>query len=174
METSSHEQSFAAWQEHKSRPRQETDFLTHEILRQAHPSYHVTRTSPAKCDLLGYGRAGYATATQIVDAGYDATRIYKMPISRLEKTPGQLEDVVGFGRWAYQWQSNEFIVYEVSYVDRYLQTIKLLYILAPETPDSVQGGHHAKTDELLLASGQWTRELHEEIWIYDNAQWRKK
>lgn len=173
MNLSSQEKTFAAWQEHKNAARLDTELVTNEFLRKSYPEHHVTRTSPSKCDLLGYAKAGYATASQRIDEGYDATRVYRMPSSRLDKSPGSLEDVVFLGRWDFGWNSNQLIVYEVSYLDRFLQNIKLLYVLAPNAPQSVNEGHHKVTDELLLASGQWTRELHEEIWVFDTSQWAK-
>ncbi|KAK4647346.1 uncharacterized protein QC761_124650 [Podospora bellae-mahoneyi] len=30
-----------------------------------------------------------------------------------------------------------------------------------------------ETDELLLVAGKWTKEMHDEIWVFDNQQWMK-
>ncbi|KAK9797642.1 putative AAA+ ATPase domain-containing protein [Seiridium cardinale] len=173
MESSSHEQSFAAWKDHKGFQRVDTDFVTLEILRKTHPNHHVTRTDPSKCDLIAFARAGHATANQQVEDGYDATRAYEAPATRLEAATGKPEDVVSFGRWCYQWESYEFVLYEILYCDTFSRPTRLFYILAHNAPELVHDGHHEQTDALLVASGEWTKELHEEIWVFDNSQWTK-
>lgn len=169
----SHRKSFDAWKTHSGRTRLDTESTTLEFLYRAYPLYHITRTSPSKCDLLGYARAGYATAVFQVEDGFDATRVYRLPPSRIDQAPGKLEDVVNFGRWAYKWKGTEFIVYEVAYVSPFHENIHFLFVLAPQSAQLVQNGHHKYTDALLLASGSWTRELHEEIWVYDSSAWLK-
>ena len=171
-----HQAAFAAWRDHTSAVRLETDSYVQELLREAYPDFCITRTSPSKCDLLGYAEAGYATAIRKIEDGscYDATRVYRLPPSRLdETTPGKLEDVVNFGRWEYQWDGSDFVVYEVLYVNRFSQVIKLLYVLAPQIPGIFRNGYHGRIDDLLLASGKWTRGLHKQIWVFDNQQWAK-
>jgi transitional endoplasmic reticulum ATPase len=171
--STSHQESLAAWKAHKSKGRIDTEFTTYELLREAYPGYHITRTAPSKCDLLGYARAGYATAILQVGDGLDATRVYRLPPSRMDQIPGKLEDVVNFGRWTYQWQGNDFIVYQLTYVNQFHENTHFLFVLALHTPQLVQNGHHEGTDALLVASGSWARELHKEIWVFDNSEWVK-
>lgn len=169
----SHQESLAAWNVHKSVGRIDTESTTHEFLRRAYPGYHITRTVPSKCDLLGYARAGYATSTRQFEDDLDATRVYRLPPSRIDEAPGKLEDVVNFANWKYKWQGNNFIVYQLNYVNQFHENAHFLFVLASYLPQFVYHGHHEATDMLLLASGSWTKELHEEIWVYDNSEWIK-
>jgi hypothetical protein len=168
-----HQESLAAWHAHSSVGRTDTESTTHEFLRRAYPGYHITRTVPSKCDLLGYARAGHATSILQFEDDLDATRVYRLPSSRMDETPGKLEDVVNFARWKYEWQGKDFIIYQLTYVNQFRQNSHLLFVLASNLPQFVHHGHHEFTDALLLASGSWTKELHEEIWVYDNSEWIK-
>ncbi|PON22921.1 ATP-dependent Zn protease [Trichoderma gamsii] len=172
-ESTNHRESLAAWNAHNSVGRIDTESTTHEFLRRAYPEYHITRTVPSKCDLLGYARAGHATSIRQFEEDLDATRVYRLPSSRMDETSGKLEDVVNFARWKYEWQGKDFIVYQLAYVNQFHQNIHFLFVLASNLPQFVHHGHHEFTDALLLASGSWTTELHEEIWVYDNSEWIK-
>lgn len=168
-----HTKSFSSWTEQNGKARVDVELSTLELLRAAHPGRHVTRSLSSKCDLRGYAKAGFAAATADSFSDYDATRFYKAPGPRLDKKPGELVDTVRFGRFIYDWQDNHFIVYEVSYTDRFLRHIKLVYVIAPPSEGAAIQMHHPATDALLLAAGEWTRELHEEVYVFDNAEWKK-
>ncbi|KAH8681851.1 P-loop containing nucleoside triphosphate hydrolase protein [Xylariales sp. PMI_506] len=170
-----HRVSLAAWNDHQSLRRLDTESHIHESIRQAYSGHHITRTVPSKCDLLGYARAGYATAILQGEDGVDATRMYRLPPSRMSGVSGKLEDVVHFGCWTYRWQNNEFLVYTLNYTNNYHENVHILFIVAPphELQAANSGGYHPDTDALLLSSGSWTTELHEEIWVYDTSQWVK-
>jgi transitional endoplasmic reticulum ATPase len=170
---SAYNHGFHGWKEHSNSLREDTDLITLEFLRKSHPDYHVTRTTPAKCDLLGYAAAGYATASRDNDESYDALRYYKEPESRLEKEPGVLADQIQFGRWSYTWEQKAYLVYEVEYTITFQGPRKLLFVLSPRSQDAMQTMHHVATEELLLASGAWTTDLHEEVYVFDDAQWKK-
>ena len=61
----------------------------------------------------------------------------------------------------------------------------IIYILAPKSPappnlnavsaDTVIPSTDAKSriDKLLMTVGKWTSDLHDEIYVFDNSQWRK-
>ena len=169
FESSSHSQAMTAWWQHTSSSRLETESLTHNFLQKTYPHHHVTRTSPSTCDLLGYAEAGHAIATQGKDC--DVTRVYRTPQSPVSGEIGKLDDVITFGHWKYAWRQIEFIVYETAYVDRFARVTKAFYILAAGA--TTKPLHHPDTDSLLLAVGVWTGETHDQIWVFDNAQWTK-
>src|SRR3569833_4701406 len=85
---------------------------------------------------------------------------------------GKLADDVRFSRWFYSGEDHDFLVYEVSYPESYNQPIRRLYVAAP-TDENVKGRYHQHTDALLLASGAWTKELDDEIYVFDDARWEK-
>jgi transitional endoplasmic reticulum ATPase len=168
-----HEKAFALWAEHVSAKTIEPEFFAQDLFAKAYNGHHITRTSPITCDLLGYAKAGYATATQVIRGDHDATRVYRVPASRIEGQPGKLEDAVSFGRWDYTWNNYDYIIYETAYIDRFARVIKLLYVLAPQSDKANHETHHPQTDELLFRSGEWTSSARERIWVFDNAKWSK-
>jgi transitional endoplasmic reticulum ATPase len=170
---SSHSQSYDAWRDHKSKPREDTGFVTQDFLASTHPDYHLTRTQPSSCDLLGYAHAGNAKAIREADLTSDSIRSFAAPGSRLETEAGHLKDDVKFGRWKYNWHNVDFLVYEGNWKNRYLRDVKYLFVLAPRSAGAVVDGHHRETDALLLEAGAWTKELHGEIYVFDDAKWSK-
>ena len=160
------------WKEHTGAQREETDSATHDLLRKAYPMYHVVRTSPKMCDLLAFAKAGHATAEQVFEEGQDAVRVYRAPASRVEGQTGKVENVIAFGQWEYVWEERTFIVYEMAYIDRFATVQRVLYVLR-ETWTRGQSGAAKAIDELLLRSGQWSAEAHQQIWVFDNARWAK-
>ncbi|KAK3617725.1 hypothetical protein LTR56_025102 [Elasticomyces elasticus] len=166
----SHEHAFGLWREHKSGQRKETASHVQDLLREAYPRYHVTRTSPTFCDLIGYAAAGHATATPVVGDGHDGTRVYRAPASRVDGQAGALEDVTTFGLWMLTWDQTEFLMYELAYLNRIAQVDRFLYVLTLERQHEA---HHPKIDGLLSACGEWTSEAHKQIWVFDNARWVK-
>jgi transitional endoplasmic reticulum ATPase len=170
-----HHRALELWKDHTSAQREETDFATHNLLSKAYPAYHVVRTSPKTSDLLAFARAGHATAEQFPEEGQDAARVYRAPASRVKGQTGKVENVTAFGRWDYEWEGFKFIVYEMAYIDRFATVQRILYVLRPNSELLRPGPLGAATliDQLLLRSGQWSAEAHEQIWVFDNARWAK-
>lgn len=170
-----HQRALALWKEHTSAKRLEPDFATHEALFKAYPAHSVIRSSATTSDLLGFAKAGHATATQVFEDGQDATRVYRAPASRVDGQTGKVENAVNFGRWHYVWEEVEFIVYEMAYIDQFARVQRVLYILHPDVVPLSSGDSSAAalTDRLLLESGKWTAETHRQIWVFDNAKWVK-
>ena len=165
---------FEGFKEHSSGHRVSTQLFVLELLRKTHPDYHVTCTSPSKCDLLGYAKAGHATVTlDESDEFYDATRVYFSGGPRLDNTPGFLHDQVRFGRVQYVWEGKEFCVYEVEYKDSHGRPVRLFYVLSPRVAEGMGERKHDDTDKLLLAVGKWSTDLHEEIYVFDDGFWAK-
>lgn len=181
-----HEHAFDLWKRHVGQPRMDSELAALQLLCDTHPGYHVTRTEPGTCDLIGYAEADHATKTLDLVAGHDATRNYKpggtstcsipgcsLPGCLLpDGSPGTLQDEVRFGCWKYSWDEHDFLVYEIGYFDLYNSLVKQLYVLAP-TGDQVENGCHKHTDALILAAGAWTKALHEQIYVFDNSSWKK-
>ena len=165
-------QAFSQWKNHSSKPRLDTELTVSEFIRDAHPGFHVTRTPSSQCALLGYARAGFAIAIQDSDTAYEANRKFDLP-RRLQKEDAKLSDEPTFGRWRYKWNDIDYVVYLVAYADRYYRVVMNFFILSPYYDDAVQDCHHADTDALLLACGLWTKEVHDEIEIFDDQRWQK-
>lgn len=60
-------------------------------------------------------------------------------------------------------------------MDRFATVQRVLYVLhqnaIPQGPE--HPGAAMLIDQLLLRSGQWTAEAHQQIWVFDNARWAK-
>ncbi|RFU28451.1 hypothetical protein B7463_g7883, partial [Scytalidium lignicola] len=158
--------------EHFGGPRTSTELIFLELLKEAYPECKVVCTLASKCDLLGYSAAGYATAEIDLDQSIDITRSYKEPGARLKKEPGVLNNHVRFGKWKYIWQDFEFAVYEVEYTPDFRHPVRLFFLLEQSSPAANEEGV-STIDQLLLAAGAWSSELHEEIYVFDDAYWTK-
>lgn len=133
----------------------------------------MIRVDVDSCDLQGFAAAGFATWTDEHSDLYDAKRAFVDPGSRIEKGPGSLRDKVHFGRARYGWNGKNFIVYTTMFTENWLHgPLKAMFILAP-CGDKVVDNHHVDIDALLLACGNWTKELHGEIFVFDQARWSK-
>lgn len=170
-----HRRALELWKEHASGQRLETDFATQHLLRKAYSEYHVVRKSPKMSDLLAFAKAWHAAAEQVLEESQDAARVYRAPASRVKGQTGKVENAIAFGRWDYVWEGARFIVYEMAYIDRFATVQKVLYVLHQNTiplgPE--QPGAAMLVDQLLLRSGQWTAEAHQQTWVFDNARWAK-
>jgi transitional endoplasmic reticulum ATPase len=49
----------------------------------------------------------------------------------------------------------------------------LFFILSPRSEVSAKEGKNSLTDKLLHAVGGWTTQLHDEIYVFDDAYWQK-
>ncbi|KAK5662189.1 hypothetical protein OQA88_8094 [Cercophora sp. LCS_1] len=170
MATSTSEASYIAYRDQNSKTLANIELATLALLRDKYPTHHVTLTKPSRCDLLGFAKAGHAVSTA-TDHSFDHfMRIYEAPRTRLEPAAGKLTDETYFSLFTYTWTTHTFLVYAVEYQDRYCRPVKLLYVLHASHPSSRT---NPTTDALLLESGKWTRELHGEIYVFDNAEWKK-
>lgn len=168
-----HKEVFQDFKDHCGAHRVETQLVVLELLRSRHPDFHVTCIPQHKCDLFGYAAAGHATATLDGDDSLDTMRYYSEQGPRLEKKPGILRDGVRFGRWRYTWKHSEYLVYEHLIPEPFRRPTVVFYVLSPLISGVIKDGHLSTTDELLLAVGAWSTELHEEIYVMDEGDWTK-
>jgi transitional endoplasmic reticulum ATPase len=167
------DQIYEGYKNHFDAHRDDSQLVLLELVRKNHPSYHVTCVTPTKCDLFGYAAAGHAAATIDSEGPLASMRNYNEPGPRLEKKPGILKDQIHFGRWQYTWKHSEYILYDMQWLDIHGRPTKLIYVLAPRSQGVESQGHFSTTDELLLAVGAWSTELHEEIYVFDEGHWSK-
>ncbi|KAK4666640.1 hypothetical protein QC763_302050 [Podospora pseudopauciseta] len=182
--------AFDRWTKAGSSTRKDVFLHTHQIIKEIHPDHHVTRARPGgEMDLLGYAAAGHATAVQdnynpsgtndvpahnVPGFYLDAVRAYKASPKPFDRPGGTLIDKIYFGRWLYTWQDLTFILYKCVVQNTNCGNDAMHYLLAPNDADKVDElGHHLDTDRLLLAAGDWSCTLHNEIYVYDNGDWIK-
>ncbi|RDW82684.1 hypothetical protein BP6252_03796 [Coleophoma cylindrospora] len=172
MDTSTISKTFQGIREHFSGQRESTELSIAHVLRTSHPGFDVTCTAKSDYDLLGYAKAGYATASEIFGEAFDATRTYVSPSTRAGNDAPKLRDSIRCGSWRYTWEENEFLLYEVYYHAPFQAPKQICFVLSPRS-DGVTGRMSPATDALLLAAGAWCAKLHNEIYVFDNGAWKK-
>lgn len=157
----------AAYFEHSSAPRVNTDIVVIEALRREYPQLHLSVAPKSPSDLLAFAAAGHAAAAPI-DQEEDrlSWRHYVPPARRLNGESDGLAEVVHFGKFLYDWRGKEYVLYVVDGrdgMDAYPQVVNQ-YLLS----SSVQAA-----DRLLLEAGRWNQSLHDEVLVFDMGQWQK-
>lgn len=169
-----HNQAWLAWQDYSNGQRLDPSISMARILRQSHSNHFVTRIDSSSCDLEGYAAAGYASWTVENFDAYHAEREFSSPGPRVRKQDaGALNDTVHFGRARYEWHGKNFIVYTSMFVEHLLRGPQPVSFIVAPCGDKMVDGRHSDVEALLLACGRWTKELHEEMFVFDQAQWSK-
>lgn len=172
----SHERVSRAWHEFNNAGRTDVCLRFTNILRAAYPdTHHIIRIKPYNCDLEGFANAGFATWDRDPTGllAVDAVRKFSAPGPRLDKDPGELVDDVRFGLVHYRWEGKPFLIYELEYEEGlYMSPQRWLFLLSGQKEGDALVDTSAR-DALLLQCGRWTKELHEEIYVFDDSRWLK-
>ncbi|KAF2471070.1 proteasome-activating nucleotidase [Lindgomyces ingoldianus] len=164
------------FKEHCNGVRIDTKNTVLNLLRKNYPEHHITEAEEGRISLLEFADAGHAM--YILDSdeeSFNATRKWRSVGERLEKKlhPGKLSDDYRFARFQYIWGGKEFLLYFVVWKDMLESQNRIFYILSPRNEGNIVEGHCVDSDELVLAAGKWTSQLHEEIFVFDNGYWEK-
>ncbi|KAF2751734.1 P-loop containing nucleoside triphosphate hydrolase protein [Sporormia fimetaria CBS 119925] len=158
---------------HSSAKRVNTDLVLLEALRTQYPHLDVIVAPLARCNLLMYAAAGFATAEPIEAShghhAYDPPVkwvAYVPPQRRLDSQPGAFSERVLFGKYMYKWKDVEFLMYFVNGRDgtAAYPDVTQHYILTTEPQKAYQ---------LIKEASLWTEELHDEVWVFDGGFWDK-
>lgn len=156
--------------EHSTAKRINTDSVFTAALKKQYPGLELIVVPDYQCDLLAYAGAGHATFNVIHDNGEFPssleTTVYLAPARRMDGNKGQLGAQVVFGKFLYQWEGQEFVVYLVDGrdgADAYPH-VKNFYILTANIH---------KAEQLVLATGSWASDLHDEVWVFDQGNFEK-
>ncbi|UZP41715.1 hypothetical protein NXS19_009531 [Fusarium pseudograminearum] len=156
--------------EHSTAKRINTDSVFTAALKKQYPGLELIVVPDYQCDLLAYAGAGHATFNVIHDNGDFPssleTTVYLAPARRMDGNKGQLGAQVVFGKFLYQWESQEFVVYLVDGRDgaEAYPKVKNFYILTANIH---------KAEQLVLATGSWASDLHDEVWVFDQGNFEK-
>ena len=163
----SHNETAHRYFEHSSAQRINTDAVIVDALRAEYPQLHLTVVPRSSCNIVSYAAAGHAGLASI-DNEKDrlSWRLFIPPATRLNGAAGILGDNVKFGKYLLDWNSKEYVVYVAEGRDgsQPYPIIVNQYILSA----SIEA-----TNRLLLEVGQWTSQLHEEVWMFDGGFWQK-
>lgn len=165
--------AFLRWQELNSSPVSNLPLTFFEVLKKSHPLHHVVQINGNQCDLIGYARAGYAKATRDDDDAIYTIRGCGASGSRLENKPKEVVECINFGKWVYTWNEYRYIFYRILYELPGRGSMMSHYVLAEDLKHITGKTGAAAVDLLILASGAWTSELHDEIYVFDDQRWVK-
>lgn len=91
---------------------------------------------------------------------------YVPPARRLDDSQVELLRRVTFAKYLLQWQETDFIVYLIEGADASDQHfVQSSYYILSNTSEA--------GESLVMAVGQWSNLLHEEIWVFDSGFWQK-
>lgn len=122
--------------------------------------------TPESTGILAFAKAGQAEAKlDCMTDQYHAWRMHS-PVTDRSGKDGTMQDIVAFGKYDYTWKGNEYIIYTTSYYQDYT-IFKNNYILVPTKEDLISNGRSQRTDELIAAASQWSVDLHDEVWVFD-------
>lgn len=147
--------------------RTNTDVVIVETIRKQYPNLHLTIIRQGSCDLLEFAADGHAQALSIDgDDTLPSTLkwvAYAPPARRMDHQPGSLIEVVQFGKFAYKWNEQEYILYDiVDGLGGYTQEIQ--YVLGPS---------QESTEALVLQVSKYQDEVHDEVLVFDGGYWNK-
>lgn len=161
--------------EHSTGKRINTDSIITAALKKQYPELELVvvpqySDNGILCNLLAFAGAGHATFTRLEDEGDLPSSlewtVYLPPARRMDGNKGYLGEDIIFGKFLYQWEGEEFIIYLVDGRDgsEPYPRVKNSYIL---TADAF------KAEQLVLAVGSWTSDLNNEVWVFDQGSFIK-
>ncbi|KAI4263808.1 MAG: hypothetical protein L6R42_001059 [Xanthoria sp. 1 TBL-2021] len=156
---------------HYGATRHSTELAITTSLRSRYPDCSTTVT-PAMTGILSFAKAGQAEAKLDTTMDeYSALRVH-FPVTDRSGREGTTADRVSFGKYDYTWKNLEFIIYSVTWTENG-SPHRNEYILCKKADDVIVDGHSKRTDELIAAASQWSEDLHDEVWVFDQEYWSK-
>ncbi|CAA7260036.1 unnamed protein product [Cyclocybe aegerita] len=151
---------YKQWIERASAPTSIPSITGADALSRLYPNHSLVMTQDYGINLLGFPAAQLTPLekTPLI------TNLFFIPLSRSVGIPGILVDNVEFGAFKLVWQQYEYVVYTVQYPQGF--GVYTQYFVLHEGPQEV-------SRLLLSASGAWSDELHDEIWIFNQGFWQK-
>lgn len=97
-------------------------------------------------------------------------RRYHKPESRLRDDVGSLGEYVTFGEFDLEYRGTTFLLYTAEWDYTILaHKTTMFYLLSPGSGLNTNG-YSPAIDDLLLVTGKWTSELHDEVYVFDSGQ----
>ncbi|PWN32728.1 ATPase [Meira miltonrushii] len=166
------DEAFDAYFDHCSGSRVSTQAVIAAALKEEYPKLEQVVVTADNCNLINFAQqTGLAqfqllqdhSRRQLTPTSLSLIR-YLAPAHRTE--PGSLGVELQLAKYAYQWQSNDFIVYYIDGRDGTSAYPKqeLIFVLTKDKQAAL---------ELVQAAGTWSNELHGQVWEYDQGYWSK-
>lgn len=173
--SASHEtHPYYAFKNHSTGINNNTEVVILNIIRSAHPNLHITPVSEKECDFNRWAEAGHAALTlKRQDNQFISWRRYNAPESRVRGDVGSLGEHVTFGEFDLEFRETTFQLYSAEWVYNVVgHRTRMFYLLSPNTGLN-EKGYSTAVDDLLLNTGKWTSELHDEVYVFDSGDWEK-
>ena len=146
---------FLDYEQHSHVGQTSTKVVLSASFRAHYPNHTLTIVSPYSCDLLGFAKAGHATAE--LDAtkdSYLSSRSYAGLPTRWSEGEGSVVDDLVFGRYNYDWFSHSFILYVVECAQTYTRPETKYFILHQAKPEEMVQSNSTVVDELISTVSQ--------------------
>ncbi|KAI0304056.1 P-loop containing nucleoside triphosphate hydrolase protein [Russula brevipes] len=134
--------------------------LLSQLLQKLYPNHSLVVTGDYRLNILSFPgvQAQPISPPELITNTFFAS----LPKSA-SPIPGILLESVEYGAFKAFWQGKQFILYIARWPMGFGQVTQ--YFILHEGPEST-------SRELLLATGVWSDQLHDEIWVY-NQGWQK-
>ena len=161
-----------------SAPQTTTLIPVVNALRKKHPHHALGVTFLWQCNIHAYARAGHAELRKVDDESTGLVLLsYVPPSRRLDGEKGVMDEEVVFGQWELRWKEKEVTVYIVECFrqGRYPVETRVFFLHKLETEKGgVKRDEEEKVVEGLITEvSAWMLELHGEVWLFDQLNWKK-
>ncbi|KAL8788163.1 MAG: hypothetical protein Q9213_001802 [Squamulea squamosa] len=161
------------YEQQSSATRKATLIPFSNTLRHRYPDHTLAITTTSTCDLLGFCSAGKATLTNWNPEL--SVSDYQPPPNQLEGAEGNLVQEPIFAEAHITYQSRDFIVYiaECLKEESFARVETHNFILHRASPNEAPELAALYVQELILKASDWTVELRNQIWVFDQGYWSK-
>jgi transitional endoplasmic reticulum ATPase len=165
---------YDAFHQHCSHQRVNSEQFMQSVLKELHRPNIVTWIKAPNCDIHGFASAGHAAAVLDKDDIYTAIRRYNVHARPLESpNDSAIADDILFARWQFSWNGRCVPLYKFKWIDNGWIEQEYYAVVTPKDPNAVIDNQCKFTESLIEAVGAWTQRLNDEVYMYEDGEWRK-
>jgi len=164
-----------AFYAHASAARVNTEAYMAKIIREKYPHMSVAVISESTALLPFAAGTGEAKYTAITDqdplSEPLAMKTYLAPARRIDgPQAARVAERIKYGKYEYTYKGVAYILFVVDSRDgsSYFPATLTQLLVHPPTEKA-----ESTINELTIAIGQWSSELHNEMWVFDQGWWTK-
>jgi hypothetical protein len=153
--------------DHCTGKNNESQLVVMEAIRATHPDMHVTTFNENDFDIFGWAKSQKAQVTLLPYGNHHLIQ------RQYEVSEHQLCDRIVFGQYRLKLEEKSFEFYKAEWREVFGRLQQVFYLLSKKTEVEEAGPHSKSADDLLLKIGEWTSQLHDEIYVFDDGDWDK-
>ncbi|PPQ65944.1 hypothetical protein CVT26_010706 [Gymnopilus dilepis] len=153
---------YAQWIDQSSAKTAIPAITSADALRRLYPNHSLVMTEGYNVKLPEFPGA---SATPVDKSVFIENLVFSPLARSLGPPSGILLKSVKFGAFKVTWKNFHFLVYKVMYPTGTESSANQYFIL--------HEGPEEASHSFLMASGAWTNELHEQIWVFDQGLWHQ-